>query len=67
MNEVCSSISRIKKRKYRILEPEPLLCLLMSDLMSIVSNHTFSTDGTLNDHQIRNMQESVSIVTEPIK
>lgn len=67
MNEVRSSISRIKKIKYRILEPEPLLCLLMSDLMSIVSNHTFSTDGTLNDHQIRNMQESVSIVTEPIK
>ena len=67
MNEVRSSISRIKKRKYRFLEPEPLLCLLMSDLMSIVSNHTFSTDGTLNDHQIRNMQESVSIVTEPIK
>ena len=67
MNEVRSSISRIKKRKYRILEPEPLLSLLMSDLMSIVSNHTFSTDGTLNDHQIRNMQESVSIVTEPIK
>ena len=29
--------------------------------------HTFSTDGTSNDYQIRNMQVPVCIITEPAK
>ena len=58
MNEVCSGIE-----KNRILEPEHPLFSSCSDVMSNISAHTFSSEGTSNNSKIRNMREPVSINT----
>ena len=62
MNEGCSGI-----KKNRILEPEHPLCSSGSDVMPKITIHTFSSKGTSNSFQTRNMQEPVFITTDTIK
>ena len=62
MNEGCSSI-----KKNRILEPEHPLCSSSSDIMPKIATHIFSSKGTSNNSQTRNMREPVSITTDTIK
>ena len=62
MNEGCSSIE-----KNRILEPEHPLCSSSSDVMPRIAAHTFSSEGTSNNSQTRNMREPVSITTATTK
>ena len=49
--------------KNRILEPEHPLFSSSSDVMPKIAAHTFSSEGTSNNSQTRNMQETVSITT----
>ena len=58
MNEGCSGIE-----KNRILEPEHPLCSSCSEVITNISAHTFSSEGTSNNSKIRNMREPVSINT----
>ena len=62
MNEGCSSV-----KNNRILEPEDSLCSSGSDLMPKIATHIFSSKGTSNNSQIRNLREPVSITTDAIK
>ena len=62
MNEGCSGIE-----KNRIHEPEHPLRSSSSDVMLKITPHTFSSEGTLNNSQTRNMRELVSITTVTAK
>ena len=62
MKEGCSGIT-----KNRILEPEHPLCPSSSDVMPKIATHNFSSKGTSNNSQIRNMREPVSITTVTTK
>ena len=62
MNERCSGI-----KKNRILEPKHPLRSSGSDVIPKIETHTFSSKGTSNNSQIRNMREPVSITTDTIK
>ena len=62
MNKACSSI-----KKNRIFEPEHPLCSPGSDVMPKIATHIFSSKGTSNNSQTRNIREPVSFTTDAIK
>ena len=62
MNEGCTGI-----KKNRILESDHPLCSSGSNVMPKIATHTFSSKGTSNNSQTRNMREPVSITTDTIK
>ena len=65
MNEGCSDI-----KKNKILEPKHLLRMshnFRHYVMPKIVIHSFSSKGTSNNPQTRNMQEQVSITTVKTK
>ena len=47
----------------KILEPEHPLCSSISDVMTNIAAHTFSSEGASNNSKTGNMREPVSITT----